>query len=143
MATVLDHHVGALAKLRRIEGLLDKGCLRVLPASGSDVELLAEALAGRQNRPTYSGQFVGQGHRGDAFGLFSLHRHDPLGEGAFVFMGLRGRDTNCRISPSAVGAAPPAIRHTPRRRPHGSMNFRGFEPVNGALRALPAAAVGH
>jgi hypothetical protein len=34
-------------------------------------------------------------------------------------------------------------RHTPRHRAHESMNFRSFEPVNGALCAPPPAAEGH
>ncbi|MGA2488243.1 MAG: hypothetical protein ABSF49_20045, partial [Roseiarcus sp.] len=59
-----------------------------------------------------------------------------------------GRLANSPISRPSVGvklfavAAAP-IRHTPSHWPHESMNFRSFEPVNGALRAPPPAAEGH
>jgi len=59
---------------------------------------------------------------------------------------LRGNygDTNCPISRRAADARlsrpdpPRPLRHTPSRRPHGSMNFRNFEAVNG-LRPPEAA----
>jgi hypothetical protein len=40
-------------------------------------------------------------------------------------------------APDFLGWSSPPLRHTPRRRPHGSMNFQSFEAVNGAqLRAI-------
>jgi hypothetical protein len=90
--------------------------------------------------------------------------------GVYGGLGLRGQDTNCTISRSAVCATLPPVygdririaqfpdpqsaphfldwsrraplRRTPSRRPHGSMNFRSFAAVNGLRPPEAARAVG-
>jgi len=61
---------------------------------------------------------------------------DPLTAGTVQ----TGQHTNSQFRHPAVGSRPSRLeppcplRHTPSRRPHGSMNLRNFEAVNGLRR---------
>ena len=65
---------------------------------------------------------------------------------AFSVCPSAARTNGRRVNELARNAGPPTrrflapIRHIPSRRPHESMNFRGFEPVNGAPKPVERRA---